>query len=77
MNESGVLINNLDNILVNISRDGCRITFIDIGYASFMHGKRFPITTEQARIYRHLAPERANIVETSELSEVFELDVIL
>ncbi|CAC5377394.1 unnamed protein product [Mytilus coruscus] len=78
INEQGVLINDLksDNVLVNISTDDCRLTFIDMGHASYMHGKRFPMTTEQASIYRHLAPEIANGQETSESSEVFALGVI-
>ncbi|CAC5425096.1 unnamed protein product [Mytilus coruscus] len=78
INERGVLINDLksDNILVNISTDDCRLTFIDMSHASFMRGKRFPMTTEQSLIYRHLAPEVANGEETSEASEVFALGVI-
>ncbi|CAG2245711.1 unnamed protein product [Mytilus edulis] len=75
INEKGVLINDLnsDNVLVNINTDECRLTFIDMGHASFMHGKRFPMTTEEAIIYSHLAPEMKNGGETSESSEVFAL----
>ncbi|XP_063443165.1 uncharacterized protein LOC134723500 [Mytilus trossulus] len=75
INEKGVLINDLksDNILVNINSEDCRITFIDMGHASFMHGKRFPMTTEEASIYTHLAPEIASGEETSESSEIFAL----
>ncbi|XP_071174086.1 probable serine/threonine-protein kinase DDB_G0272092 [Mytilus edulis] len=75
INEKGILINDLksDNILVNINTDECRLTFIDMGHASYMHGKRFPMTTEEAIIYNHLAPEIKHGEETSESSEVFAL----